>query len=349
MLRIPLCHLPGITGWAVISSQPGNRLEAFAVDDRLEFAAEFDGEATTFFPGHAVVQFRAADAWTAEAFTLPPPIRLPMDVYVCSDSDADLCSVRDHVANLNYLLNGRNGAGIVFDAELRVIPPDTFERIPLGCPHVEELKESQYYTEGRLNVYYHGQSVYRNGPPLSAACDHDVIFMRPYASIDTLAHEAGHALGIRAAKENGYDDDVAPASWYWNVMQLPGARLAEHFSLGQMYNMRFSELSLATRCPSGSLAASAAVPGAPSEIPWTFDAVARQPRDDGSADCAAPGTGQVEGRRILVQQLVERHVRLSEYWRPAAPGLRLRPEGQLGHAGKEDFVRCHLPRQLGRY
>lgn len=347
MLRVHFARTPG-AGWAVIRLRSSSNFLTLAIDEVLDLPADLDGEVTAFFPGYDVVQLRTRTDGTGRAVTLHPPVRLPMVVYVCSDSDAVLATVRDHVANLNYLLNGRNGAGIVFDAELNVIPRDTFERIQLGCRHVEQLKGSPYYAEGRLNVYYHGQSIYRNGPALTATCDHDVIFMRPHASIDTLAHEAGHALGIRAARENGYDDIAAPASWPWNVMQLPSATLRDHFSLGQMYCMRFSPLSFAIRHEALGLP-NAATPGPLPEIPWVFDDASRQPQGDLSDKPVQPGLGQVETRQRLARQLEARHDQLCEYWQPSVPGGEPRPEGELGHADREEFVKLHAARQLDSY
>ena len=251
------------------------------------------------------------------SITLPPLRQAPMRIW--AHAAADQRAMRDHVANLNLILNGLNPAGIVFDLQEIARPPaEAWEMIGHDCRNEAAVRRSRWFDPQALNVYYHGD------PGAAARCCHggDMIFLGPGSPLGRLAHEAGHALGLRGGGDGSgvrYDDghadsiDIDNPFTDQNVMWRANAALRSHLTLGQIAWMHGSERSLLVK-----LAGTAAAGRLPF---WADDPEHRVPE---------PGQSDIEAA------LRARYERIVAYW----DGGR-RPEGRPGSASATDFVRRH--------
>lgn len=259
----------------------------------------------------------SADGPRPQSVRLPALARAPMRIW--AHSRADETAVRDHVANLNLILNGLNPAGIVFDLQEIARPPaEAWEMIGYNCRNEDAVRRSRWFDPQALNVYYHGE------PDVAARCCHggDMIFLGPGSPLGRLAHEAGHALGLRGDGDGSgvrYDDghadsiDIGNPFTEHNVMWRANATLRSHLTLGQIAWMHGSERSLLVK-----LAGTAAARRLPF---WGDDPDHRRP---------APEQSDIEAA------LRARYERIVAYW----DGGR-RPEGRPGSASAADFVRLH--------
>ncbi|MEZ5366157.1 MAG: hypothetical protein R2748_28425 [Bryobacterales bacterium] len=245
--------------------------------------------------------------------TLPPLVRLPLQLWM--HAGANLAAARDHVANLNLILNGLNPAGIVFDLTAVATPgAAVWERIGHNCRNEHEIRASRWYRPGVLNAYYHAEA------GVSARCclAGDMVFLPPGAALGLLAHEAGHALGLRGdgdGSQDRYDDghtESLPAPNPFtsaNLMWRGEATAAHGLTLGQIVWMHAGPQSIARRN------------GVDNPLPcW---------RDD-DRDRAAPEDGSADILRRRYRQIVR-------YWDEGR-----RPEGRLGSKSEDEFVRLHL-------
>jgi hypothetical protein len=149
-----------------------------------------------------------------------------------------------------------------------------------------------------------------------------MIYLGPHSPLGRLAHEAGHALGLRGDSDGSglrYDDghtdsleDEAPFSSA-NVMWRANPILRHHLTLGQIAWMHGSERSVLPRLL--GTRPQAMLPF------WSDDHPSRRPQPEETDIETALGA---------------RYNRMIAYW----DGGR-RPEGRPGSASREDFVRLH--------
>lgn len=243
-----------------------------------------------------------------------------LQLKVWAHRGANPIEIRDHVANLNLILNGLNPAGVVFDLSSIATPPiGAWDWIGYNCWNEHEVRGSAYFDTDAVNVYYHPT------PDVSARCCHhgDMIFLPPGSPLGRLAHEIGHALGLRGDGDGSgvtYDDghaDSHPKPNPFtpdNIMWRGHAVLRYHLTLGQIAWMHGSEQSVLTRL--GRQAVRSQLPA------WADDAPDRRPEPE---------------TRDLETALKARYAAIVSYWDQGR-----RREGQPGSASAEEFVRLHL-------
>ena len=137
------------------------------------------------------------------------PIAARLQLKAWAHRGANPIEIRDHVANLNLILNGLNPGGVVFDSRSIAKPPESaWDWIGYNCWNEHEVRRSDFFDSDAVNVYYHPT------PDVSARCCHggDMIFLPPASPLGRLAHEIGHALGLRGDGDGSgltYDDGHA--------------------------------------------------------------------------------------------------------------------------------------------
>ena len=298
----------------------GNRLpSSIRSDGALSIPPDFHGPCALFAQDHRVLRLGIQPGQAPPELTdLPALARLPLKVW--AHRGADPIAIRDHVANLNLILNGLNPAGMVFDLRsVSTPPPEAWELIGHNCWNEHEVRRSEWFDRDAANVYYHPT------PDVSARCCHggDMIFLPAGSPLGRLAHEIGHALGLRGDSDGSnarYDDghtDSLPSSNPFteaNIMWRGNATLRHHLTLGQIAWMHGSASSILPK-----LAGQTATDDLPY---WTDDGPGRKPK---------PETRDIE------TTLAARYEQILDYWDDGR-----RPEGKPGSTSAEEFVRLHL-------
>ena len=276
------------------------------------------GACTLFAADHGVLRLDIGPGETPDSPILPPLVRLRLKVW--AHRGANPIAIRDHVANLNLILNGLNPAGVVFDLQsMAAPPPEAWELIGHNCWNEHEVRRSRYYDPDAVNVYYHA------APDVSARCclGGDLIFLGPRSPLGRLAHEIGHALGLRGDSDgsnirydDGHTDSLVEPNPFSNanIMWRANTTLRSHLTLGQIAWMHGSERSILPR-----------LAGRPTHL--TLPAW----RDDHADRTPEPETRSIE------EALTERYDQMLAYW---AEGRR--PEGRPGSASAEELIRLHV-------
>lgn len=203
--------------------------------------------------------------------SLQPLLRIPISIWVASSSAS--CAndglPHEHIANAN-LLYRQNKTGIRFhpvctdvsaNASAVAVINDGIEIVAdeSPCANIEQVKRkgavgaSPYYTRNSLNVYYidkalRGRNCAIKHAPKKDECptvmsspkypkaNGNITYVGTDADLATLAHELGHAFGLRPAACGGHADETGVLS-NDNIMwpQFPPTRF--RFSLGQSFRM----------------------------------------------------------------------------------------------------------------
>jgi len=113
-----------------------------------------------------------------------------------------------------------------------------------GCDAIGAIRISPWYTLNRLNIYYVKGPLLQDTPGLN--CDHfgdgnirgdaNITFISARANLAALAHEIGHAFGLRTGIEGGHTNQLKGFDDN-NVMWGGGKSTRSHFSLGQAFRM----------------------------------------------------------------------------------------------------------------
>jgi hypothetical protein len=277
---------------------------------RVEVPLDFSGDCGFFARDHAVLLLRVGPE--IEVVDLPGLIRVRLRAW--AHLDADHLSIRDQVANVNVIFNGLNPAGVVFDLQdITPLPPEAWEAIGHNCLRENEIRRSAHFEPGSLNVYYHAV------PDVAARCCSagDMIFLGPGSPLGRLAHEAGHALGIRGESdgsgsryEDGHADSLQTPNPFTdaNILWRGNAMLRWRLTLGQIAWMHASERSI--------------LKGRGGRRPflyWTDDHPDRRPQHE---------------TRDRASALAVRYERMLAYWDDGR-----RPEGRPGSASAAEFIR----------
>jgi hypothetical protein len=248
---------------------PSNlREQVFVSSGRTEFlqnllsAGTCNSEVAVFSKNHAMAL--VPGAWTdalgdEQVVTLKPPVNVTLNVWV-KDDDTAYNKAVDEVKRTKTLYT-ENRVGVQFLENVRrytastVTDPASVINAAVSddgvdC-HVDQL-QGDLYTPDTLNVYY-VDKVFRGRncalQKYRALCadamteppaDANVIFIGTGGSSTTMAHEIGHAFGLRPAPCGGHTDGD-PDFGDDNIMQGGGGDERTTFSLGQVFRMNTHE------------------------------------------------------------------------------------------------------------
>jgi hypothetical protein len=197
--------------------------------------------------------------------TLAPAIGVPVAVWIV-DGSASVAIAQAHVSRANYLY-AQNKVGVRFIATFTDVSSDPNSSVILDgiaptaagddfeCKDMASLRQSAFYRQNTLNVYYvklaptstgqafTGRNCAIRGTP--ADCnnlqpdpdgDGNVTFINSDANRAVLAHEFGHAFGLRPGPCGGHTNRLsgfAPD----NIMWAGGDGDRARFTLGQVFRM----------------------------------------------------------------------------------------------------------------
>ena len=190
--------------------------------------------------------------WTDEedvhTVTLKPRIIVPVNIWTVDDDDRR--RAQDEILVANHLFV-KNRVGVEFDPTFRRLSKNEATLIRRQkCKSANAIKKAKRYVAGTLNVYYIAGEGDRNCAiaETPASCDR----LHKHATIDgnftylgaigapfTLAHELGHAFGLRPSVCWGHVNGLDEAFGLENVMYAGTfeALLRRRFTLGQVFRM----------------------------------------------------------------------------------------------------------------
>ena len=186
--------------------------------------------------------------------TLEPIIDVPVSVWIVNDADAR-AAVND-MARANLLFD-RNKVGVQFvptfknksgdpnavriiNAGIHVTDDEEYQ-----CKDLSGLRRSAFFTPKTLNVYYVKQIMTGKNCAIKKLDglprgDGNITYIGTLGNRATLAHEFGHAFGLRPGELGGHtnpDGDHLPGFGPDNIMTGEGSTDRKHFSLGQVFRM----------------------------------------------------------------------------------------------------------------
>jgi hypothetical protein len=235
----------------VVPSKAGE----FKVGD-LPLSEKCNVEIVIFSQDHAMFA-KTLNAINDKIGPLQPPIVVPMTVWIARPKTEAIA--RDEVNNAN-LLYKRNKVGIQFDpqykavwqdekavaaidAGIKLIPQQSLEDKKECTPAIAEL-QNKYYIRDRLNVYYVGQAFKGRNCAIKQTptnckdfssypeVDGNITYVGSGANLSTLAHELGHAFGLRPADCGGHDNFNS-----YSIMYQYRFITSDRFTLGQVFRM----------------------------------------------------------------------------------------------------------------
>jgi hypothetical protein len=208
---------------------------------------------------NAMLLETSVTTWTNEAedvhtSRLKPIIDVPVIVWIANRADVD--KAVDHMARAN-LLYERNKVGVRFKPTYKNVSGDrdAVRIINAGighsddgeyeCQDIRGLRESPFYIAKTLNVYYvkrtiTGRNCAIKSPVGMARGDGNITYIGTLSNRATLAHEFGHAFGLRPADLGGHTnpgDEHLPGFGPDNIMTGGGLSARKHFSAGQVFRM----------------------------------------------------------------------------------------------------------------
>ena len=227
-------------------------------------AAGCNSEVAIFSEKHSMV-LETVNTWTnvrgdLHTVTLQPMIDVPVSVWIANDAAAAKAVADMNKANDLYRANK---VGIRFVPTFtRVVDvstdPNAITIVNAGigtgpsgleCQNIAAIQQRAFYTANTLNVYYVNESftgrncailqtpsVCTNDSTAFPPGDGNITFIGSMATSTTLAHEFGHAFGLRPASCGGHTEslsDFGPD----NIMAAGGGDERVHFSLGQVFRM----------------------------------------------------------------------------------------------------------------
>jgi hypothetical protein len=226
-------------------------------------------EIAVFSEKHAMA-YEVVTTWTSQlgdihTITLTPLIIVPISVWTTNDEEKSRAQKDMDAATDRYL---KNRTGIRFQPTYHNVPSAVVQKfIDSQCQAHVEIQNSGFYIPGRLNVYYFdapnisGQNcaivrvprrsgvddtVCKRPEDMPPAADANIIYIgRRNINEATLAHEIGHAFGLRPAICGGHTQAEETPEFKGlfdktNIMWAAGGNDREFFTLGQAFqiNMR---------------------------------------------------------------------------------------------------------------
>jgi hypothetical protein len=191
--------------------------------------------------------------------TMKPIIDVPVSVWV-ADAAAEAQAPLD-LANATWIY-AQNKVGVQFVATFNNVydNPNAVATIGKSCDSIGWIRMSAWYTPRTLNVYYvktitlpaelasqrpddqktPGLTCDRFGDG-SIKGDANIIFISQRGNLATVAHEIGHAFGLRPGPEGGHTNDSNNKFLEGfdsnNLMAGGGPPTRSHLSLGQAFRM----------------------------------------------------------------------------------------------------------------
>jgi len=169
--------------------------------------------------------------------SLQPIINMPVSVWIANNAAA-VQAVND-VANAN-LLYGQNKIGVQFTATYNNVSGNPNAVATIGnasCGAVAAIQGSAFYTANALNIYYvNGAFTGENCARTVPVGDGNVSYLGTLANLASLAHEIGHAFGLRPAGQGGHTNGLAGFGNN-NIMWGGGPATRDAFTLGQAFRM----------------------------------------------------------------------------------------------------------------
>jgi hypothetical protein len=202
-----------------------------------------------FSAQHAMLMRTPAGGWTAaddetQTVELRPVIDVPVKVWIANPQAAE--KARDDMAFAN-LVYERNKVGIQFVPEYENVPVDSRQIIDDGivirsdgafeCRNLRPIQQSRFYVPKTLNVYYIREVITgRNCAISPPSGDGNISFIGSSANTATLAHEFGHAFGLRPADEGGHTDGLSGFTSH-NLMAGFGTAARKALTAGQVFRI----------------------------------------------------------------------------------------------------------------
>jgi hypothetical protein len=218
-------------------------------------AAGCNSEIAVFAEQNAMELITPVTTWTqsngdVHTITLRPIIEVPVRVWLATTGAG--AAAEAHVDRANRIYR-RNKVGVQFVATYKDVSDDAaaVQKIGNSCNAIGAIRDSAWYMPKTLNIYYVDDVI--NPPELrppansrGLTCDRfgddtikadaNIIFIGKVADRATLAHEIGHAFGLRP----GYDGGHTNGLWGFddrNVMWGSGGDERDRFTLGQVFRM----------------------------------------------------------------------------------------------------------------
>lgn len=220
-------------------------------------------ELAIFSENNAMLFETPVNAWTDSpsdvlTVTLQPIIDVPVSVWIADGGGTARPTA--HLKRTEELYR-KNRVGIHFVFTVHDVSADAVAvgiidggiGLPQGsnnpeCRNIEKLQESAFYTRKTLNVYYvaletTGRNCAFKLPPKDCQsvkkqpeADGNITYIGAKAHRGVLAHEFGHAFGLRPGPCGGHTNDMKGFNKN-NIMWVSENEDMDHFSLGQVFRM----------------------------------------------------------------------------------------------------------------
>ncbi len=188
------------------------------------------------FSDENAMAFRTAN-WRDEPgdklkIVLTPMLQVPTTVWVMRGPfDKSLKQVNTEFARVKHLYNTMN-CGIDFSTPVinnATANPRTRDLLNANCDKANNLRAQIGFTDKRLNIYY------LNNPGAAGYwCGNYTIIVSSQQTVETLAHEIGHAFSLDHAESLGNN----------NIMYGGGEVVRNYFTIGQCFRCNINKTSI---------------------------------------------------------------------------------------------------------
>lgn len=226
-------------------------------------SAGCNSEIAIFAANNAMLLDSPVNTWTdnpgdVHTASLQPIIKVPVSVWIANTAAAAATETRARkdVARAIALYK-RNKVGVQFVPTFTPVSGaavatinDSVAHTPdddIECKDVPGVQSSGFYTANTLNVYYvtldiTGRNCAIKQTPTNCPGtdfekgDGNITYIGTKANRASLAHEFGHAFGLRPGPCGGHTNAV-PGFGPKNIMWAEGDRNRDQFTLGQVFRM----------------------------------------------------------------------------------------------------------------
>jgi len=211
-------------------------------------ASGCNSEIAVFAAENGMALSTPVTTWTDDdgdvhTITMPPIINVPVSVWI-AHAPAAVQAPLDMANAIKIYRDNKVGVQFVATYQDVSFNPAAVTTIGRGCDAIGAIRISAWYTPNRLNIYYVKGPLPQDAPGMN--CDHfgdgnirgdaNITFIGARANLASLAHEIGHAFGLRTGKEGGHTNALKGFDEN-NVMWGGGKPTRSHFSLGQVFRM----------------------------------------------------------------------------------------------------------------